>query len=145
MRGVVYKAIDIADIKERYDCITCIETLEHIPDEDVSKVIFHIYRCLNPGGIAIVCVPTTNRPREEKHFRHYDIAEIKREIKNSGVKFNNINYEYFWRVKALERYLKLTSNRFLYIRPRLLDNLLWKSSFRATEKNGGHLIMTLLK
>ena len=143
--GVSYRAMDISDVTESYDCITCIETLEHIPDNNVSQVIYHIHRCLKLGGVAIICVPTTNRPKEDKHFRHYDLEVMERELSDSGVEFKKRKVEYFWRVNALEKYLKATSNRFLYIRFRLLDNLLWKHSFKADAHNGSHLIMTLIK
>ena len=125
--------------------ITCIETLEHIPDNMIADVISNMYRNLKPKGILIICVPTTNRPKEDKHFRHYTKEELIKELKSAGVSFKNTKYEYFWRVGALENYLKLTANRFLYIRPRLIDNILWKKSFKANSENGAHLIAMLEK
>lgn len=142
---VRYEAVDIADVDDLYECISCIEVLEHIPDDVVPIVLQQIYRCLMPGGMAIISVPSTNRPKAEKHFRHYDANMIRRMVDDSAVPFQIKSLKYFWKKNALKKYLLFTTNRFMYIRFRLLDNALWKRSFRANEKNGAHIIVELEK
>ncbi len=143
--AIEYKAMEVSEVTTTYDCVTCIETLEHIPDDLISDVVHGIYKCLKPGGIAVICVPTTNRPKEKKHFRHYNMKVMMEELLDSEACFKIKNVQYFWKNHALERYLKATSNRFLYIRFRMLDNWLWKKSFKANEKTGCHMIITLEK
>lgn len=143
--GVSYQMLDISGVTDKYDCITCIEVLEHIPDDIVPCVIAHIHRCLKPGGVAIICVPSTNIPKLDKHFRHYDVGILDQEIAESGVEFKRLNVEYFWKKDALKRYLFWTANCFMYIRFRLMDSILWKKSFKASSKDGAHLIVELKK
>lgn len=131
--------------KEFYECITCIETLEHIPDENVCDVISHIYRLLKPGGTAYICVPSINRPKEKKHFRHYDIQTFIDEINESKAQFKTIDFKYLWKKDAMKRYLFFTANGVAYIRCRLLDNLIWRQSIKANKKNGAHILAILKK
>lgn len=51
---------------EMFDIVTCIETLEHLSDETLTKVLLEIYRVLKPGGIALFTTP--NDEDLAKHF-----------------------------------------------------------------------------
>ena len=44
--------------KERFNLVTCIETLEHVPEESVKRALKHLYELLEPGGslLATICV-----------------------------------------------------------------------------------------
>jgi SAM-dependent methyltransferase len=66
-----------------FDVIICNHVLEHVPDD--RKAMDEIYRVLNPGGFAILQVPTnysmettyedasiTDPEEREKHFRQKD-------------------------------------------------------------------------
>lgn len=144
--GILYEEKDISDITgEYYNVVTCVETLEHIPDDIVSNMILHIHRCLKHGGYAIFSVPTTNRPKEDKHFRHYTIELLMEEIKESGADFEVESIDYIWKKDAMRKYLFWTANGFMYIRFRLLDRLLWKKALMAKSGTGAHLVVVLRK
>ncbi len=141
----VYHELDISDEKEEYDCVTCIETLEHIPDELLEGVIRNLFRCVRTGGKVIISVPTINRPRSGKHFRHYSADVLLEELNSSQVRYQVESIEYIWKVNALKKYFRITDNRFLYLRFRALDNFLTKVNAKADEKSGAHMIVVLNK
>lgn len=62
---------------EKFDVITLIEVLEHIPP---SKLAVFFERCasfLRPGGRMIITVPHKNKNLNEKHFQHFDSGLLK--------------------------------------------------------------------
>jgi len=71
---------------ESFDCVTCVETLEH--DDNPFKTLEEIYRVLKPGGKAIVAASGINFPKHaypSDYFRY--TAEGIGVLLN---KFNNI-------------------------------------------------------
>lgn len=63
----------IAEYNERHDLISAVETLEHIPHDEITAFTGHIDRLLRRSGILVVSVPSTVRPVIEKHYRHYTL------------------------------------------------------------------------
>ena len=51
---------DFKYANQKYDVILCIETLEHIPDNEIQEFLNIIYNKLKNNGILILTVPTTN-------------------------------------------------------------------------------------
>ena len=64
-----------------FDVVTAIETLEHIPDEELLPVLTKLYEKLEENGCFILSVPTLNVPLNPKHHRHYGIEELSAQIK----------------------------------------------------------------
>jgi len=60
---------DVNDIKGNYDVITMIETLEHIPDDQINDVVHSVHNLLPQNGRLVISVPTTNNPLNSKHYR----------------------------------------------------------------------------
>lgn len=52
------------------------EVLEHITPEHVADFVGEQYRVLQPGGVAIVVVPSTRLRLPPKHYRHYTEPEL---------------------------------------------------------------------
>jgi 2-polyprenyl-3-methyl-5-hydroxy-6-metoxy-1,4-benzoquinol methylase len=44
-------------LPQRFELITCLETLEHLPDESLSPKVSEIFQLLNPGGVAVFSTP----------------------------------------------------------------------------------------
>ena len=101
--GIDYsqKAIDLAkvinpeiqfiagDIKDKktlnttFDCITLIETLEHIPPDEANSFLKGIYQFLSVEGQLIITVPCSNVPVTPKHFRHFNEESLREVLKES--------------------------------------------------------------
>ena len=87
---VDYRCVDIKDLDENFDVITCIEVLEHIPEEQLYSFIKNLFRRCNPGGKLIISVPTKILPVNKKHYRHYDLTLLLGQI-------NSTNEKYEWK------------------------------------------------
>ena len=75
-----FRVAAVDSLDQEFDVVTCVETLEHIPDDDASRFLSAVSGRVRPGGILVVTVPTTARPLTAKHFRHYDIASLRRAL-----------------------------------------------------------------
>lgn len=145
-----YRCVDIKDLDENFDIVTCIEVLEHIPEEQVFSFIIDLFRICRPGGKLIISVPTKILPINKKHYRHYDLALLLDQINLSKEKYvvDKVEYIYF-STKWMKIYLILTNNKFFVIEPLFLGKRMWKaiwSKYRfATNKNGHHLVVCLRK
>ena len=70
----------VLDINERFDVITFLDTLEHVPFEEVPVVLERLHRHLRPGGRLIVSVPTWNTKLRDKHYQHFDRASLEETV-----------------------------------------------------------------
>lgn len=53
---------DVCYVRGEYDVITMVEVLEHIPDNEIKKVVLSVYNLLPKNGRLVVSVPSTNDP-----------------------------------------------------------------------------------
>jgi SAM-dependent methyltransferase len=59
-----------------FDKLISIETLEHIPPPKLPQVVDELYRVMKPGGRGLVTVPHRNRPKDRKHYQHFDVDSL---------------------------------------------------------------------
>lgn len=98
LRGVPIKYVtpdplgDMPFDSDRFDLITCFGVLHHIPN--VAKVMSEIYRCLKPGGHALIVEPTYSlgdwrypRPGTTKRERGIPIRIFRDIISTARLKF----------------------------------------------------------
>lgn len=85
---------DFNNIEKKFDCITCIEVIEHISDELLPTFIKGLSDKLNENGKLIVSVPTIARPVHPKHFRHYDLNLLQQEFSDYApdLKIESVKY-----------------------------------------------------
>ena len=96
-------------------------------------------------GYLIISVPTNNRPKAGKHFRHYDLDVLKEQLDLASIDYEIERVEYTWKVNALKKYLRFTDNRLWYFRVHKLDTWLYNRYKKATAENGMHLITVIRK
>ncbi len=60
-----------------YDVVTCIEVIEHVPDEREKKFVEELYRVTKPGGGILLTTPSTHEDVSPHHFRHYSVKQLK--------------------------------------------------------------------
>ncbi len=63
-------------LSEKFDIISLIETLEHIPPEDVTAFLEAIAYFLKVKGTFFITVPSTNIPVRGKHYQHFDLRHL---------------------------------------------------------------------
>ena len=96
------------DISAPFDVVACIETLEHIADEDMTAFVKALRSKMNQCGKLVVSVPSSVLPLNVKHYRHYTI-DLLREQLSLGFRL------------VQEQHL-VQHNRLCYLLSRLLTN-----------------------
>ena len=133
---------DVSDIPGKFDVLTLIEVMEHIPDDGYPDFVNRVAEKLEQDGRLLVSVPTTNTPLNKKHYRHYDLALLSEQLSS------RFCIEDFWyltkqglRYSILSRLLK---NRLMIVTPKPWRRLIWRlyknNCYTADENNGLHLV-----
>lgn len=145
--GICFEQQDIADEKEKWDAITCIECLEHIPDEQVCTFLNAIGDALAPGGRVFMTVPSVNLPLYPKHYRHYKRDVLQKELENTNLVIEDIAYICPLKTKLREQLYRLINNRFYCFK--IVESIewrrLWKHGFLAPEDRCEHMFAVLRK
>lgn len=71
---------DVSVTQGVFDVVTLVETIEHVPDDQIDRLVSAVYERTAPGGRVIVTVPTTNFPLISKHYRHYDLPLLEQQF-----------------------------------------------------------------
>jgi SAM-dependent methyltransferase len=141
--SAVFKEENIFNITKKYDLVSLIEVLEHLPDDLIPSFIERIESIVQDDGYFIITVPTTVVDLNEKHYRHYD-----EELLNKHLPFKSLKLIEELRVynesTLLNNFRRLLINRFYTIKSEFLWTSLWKwhkkNTYSANKKNGLHLI-----
>jgi 2-polyprenyl-3-methyl-5-hydroxy-6-metoxy-1,4-benzoquinol methylase len=64
-------------LKKSYDAVVLIETLEHVPVNQVPRVIANLKKHLRKNGTLIITVPSNNLVLQDKHFQHFSSDALK--------------------------------------------------------------------
>jgi 2-polyprenyl-3-methyl-5-hydroxy-6-metoxy-1,4-benzoquinol methylase len=108
---------DIRDnqiLDTEFDIITLIETLEHIPLEEISDFLRGIHHFLKETGNIIITVPSKNIPINKKHYQHFDLYSLKETINPffDAVEVYYLNNNFAISSKLIHKFL---SNRFFIL------------------------------
>ena len=133
---------DFAAIKRKYEWITLIEVLEHIPDEQMAEFIRNAAHLLQDNGRLLISVPTVNVPLNKKHYRHYSLDLLKTTIEPY---FEVEEHWWIYRKGIRERIIrKILSNKFYVLNYSPLLDLLWRmhkrKTYYADASTGVHLV-----
>lgn len=99
INAVLGSATDIPFDDNSFDCICCFDVLEHIENDDLA--VQEIYRCLKPGGVAIITVPAynflwSNHDIEMHHFRRYNKFQLNKIFTKYGFLVLKLSYFNFF-------------------------------------------------
>src|SRR3989339_782851 len=67
-------------LNKKFDYIFLIETLEHIPPENIPAILQNLSGHLSLTGKIIITVPSRNLPLETKHYQHFTKESLTRTI-----------------------------------------------------------------
>lgn len=79
---IEYACLDITTDKpdRRFDVITMIEVLEHIPPEMIPDFLQAVTDYLAPDGKLILTVPHTNKRVQDKHYQHFSSTTLRQTL-----------------------------------------------------------------
>ncbi len=123
----------IAESTDRiFDCAVLMEVFEHIPLDDTQKFLHAVRNRICTNGTLLLTVPHANKPLEYKHFQHFTIETLTRELANEFEIEEIVPFEKGgFRRRLINR---LLCNRFFVLNnPGLLNKL-----YRYQEKNLFH-------
>lgn len=130
-------ATDFRKAEGVYDAIICVETLEHIPDDEVESFVRTLREKTKKH--LVLTVPCDNLPVSAKHFRHYGPELLKKHLK--GFK---MDIRYFCQDNWITRWmLQVLVNRFFIVKTHYIINPIFSIYERffknADKKTGVHL------
>jgi len=148
--NVEFLVKDIKDIKEKYDIVTLIEVLEHIPDNEVEEFLNLVIDKVNNGGYFIISVPTDVRPVIKKHYKHYNESMLDLTIDKRFSNLILVEEKRLYRDNLLTKFMnKVLNNRYFSLNYQPFLRWIWKVhkkySFFATEKDGVHIVRVYKK
>jgi 2-polyprenyl-3-methyl-5-hydroxy-6-metoxy-1,4-benzoquinol methylase len=84
--------------QKSFDKIVSFETLEHVPEKEMHKMLGNFYDWLKPGGMFIGSTPNELvapwSAAWTNHFKHYTAPEIKKIMRKIGFKNITIFYQF---------------------------------------------------
>ena len=147
---VEFLAVNAQNLEETFEVVSAIAVLEHISDDECSIFLKSLEERTSDDGHVVIIVPTPIIPLSKKHYRHYDLTLLQKQLEQAGVCLDVVNVEYVYKKSwFVELYLRLTHNRYWFIELRVLSRLIWnyvwKRLRKTDEKHGQYLVVILRK
>ncbi|HEX8994094.1 MAG TPA: class I SAM-dependent methyltransferase [Candidatus Paceibacterota bacterium] len=135
--GAEFFCGDIRDLNRTFETVVLIETLEHIPEVEITGFVETLRARLEPGSTLIVTVPTTNIPLQSKHYRHYTLELLEKQLTG----FSLVHARYAVKTGLLRRFLfRLTARQCGSVFTRFAVALSRRFLVDATATNGRHIV-----
>lgn len=136
---------DVRELPETFELVTAIEVLEHIDDELMPRFTRALQERVNPGGHLIVCVPTTVRKVNRKHFRHYDLELLQSTFAANAPELTLVDsYGVFAESRLISALNRIFFNRVWSLEIPAVQAFAWRYVQRhlaqATPATGCHLV-----
>jgi SAM-dependent methyltransferase len=113
----------------KFDVITCLETLEHLPADQLDAVVAEIYRLLKPGGVALFSTPNEENLllshiycpfcqtsfHSVQHLNSFSVRSMRALTESHGfstIFCSGINFEAFQRRPSLRPFKDLSLSKF---------------------------------
>lgn len=125
---IEYSCIDIAAAKlaRKFDVITMIEVLEHIPPDEIPRFLRGVSSSMNENSKLVITVPHLNKKIIDKHYQHFSVDTLRKTLEPV---FNVEKIVPFDRISKFNgRFLKLlgyTGSNYL-ITSKALNSFLYK-------------------
>lgn len=131
--------------EERFEFVSAVEVLEHIPDDGITAFVKSLAERLVPRGHLLVSVPSTVQAVHKKHYRHYDEALLRGHVEGACSDLVCVHVDHVYRGSRLvDAAMHWTMNRFWVIEVAPLRRALWRHVWhhlrRARPGQGRHVV-----
>jgi 2-polyprenyl-3-methyl-5-hydroxy-6-metoxy-1,4-benzoquinol methylase len=99
-----------------FDFIFFIETLEHIPPENIPAVLSELKRVLKDDGMILISTPSTLIPKSPKHYQHFTVESLNDIFLQNGFAIEEI-FGNDKKSLIFDNIYRLADNRFYEIKP----------------------------
>jgi SAM-dependent methyltransferase len=115
---------NLSDFKteEKFDLVTSVETLEHIPPEQLKNIIKNLSRVLKENGYLIITVPSKNVNLFKKHYQHFDFETMQKYLKGHFKIIKTIGH--YKISKIYELLYAFSTNNYISITSKIYQNFL---------------------
>lgn len=136
------------ELHGRFDAVTIIEVLEHIPPDFHDEVLRGARAALRPSGVLVVSVPSNRLKPSRWDYKHFELNEITELLDRHGFELNACVYQCRVGVLQSPRLWQLLENRFYDLK--FLRRLVRKAFLRyhnlaANERSAGRFIVRGIK
>lgn len=107
------------DLKNKFDLITFIETLEHCPPSDVNDILANLQRCLKSDGRIIISVPSTKIILNPKHYQHFTPQSLIQTLEPFFVVEYLVGYDKICFKRSIFDFLRITGTLLFLFRNKL--------------------------
>jgi 2-polyprenyl-3-methyl-5-hydroxy-6-metoxy-1,4-benzoquinol methylase len=122
-----FEKLDINEVTGLFELVTAIEVLEHISDELLTSFVRALQDRVIPGGHLLVCVPTTVRRLNPKHFRHFDLSLLSKIISAAAPELVlKETLHVFASSRLISALSRACFNRFWTLEVHAIQSLAWK-------------------
>lgn len=142
------RCLSVGDVEESFDVVTCIETLEHIPDDHEADFLREAAARVRVGGRLVVTVPSTAVPTHLKHFRHYDVLSLRSRIAELPGDWKVTEaHEIILQSRSADILLRVTANRLFSFDAPALNRVVERLLARPVSagQRGGHVFLTAIR
>jgi len=146
--GADVRCVAVQDIEETFDVVTCIETLEHIPDDHEVDFLRAAASRVCIGGRLVLTVPSTAVATHVKHFRHYDVPALHSRIATLPGEWRVTDArEIVPRSRFVDILLRVTANRFFSFDAPALNGVVKRVLARPVShgERGSHIFLSAIR
>ncbi len=148
--GQNFIAGGIDGLNEKFACVTCLDVLEHIADDETAGFLDRLCQLVGPGGQLILGVPSMKKPFSRKHYRHYTEQMLLDQLaaETRGLTVEKVRHVFNGNDRLFRAYSRLTCNRWWFFGCSFLETLVWRyvwKKLRHAKPATGHQILVTLR
>lgn len=120
-----FETVDILDSPptEKWDVVTMLEVLEHIPPSDLSLFLGTAAGLIKTGGHLVLTVPHVNEKLSDKHYQHFNPQKLEELLLPDFEDIGCIPFDHISPLLQLAEKLMGGSGRFFLVTHQGLNNL----------------------
>jgi 2-polyprenyl-3-methyl-5-hydroxy-6-metoxy-1,4-benzoquinol methylase len=137
--AVHYRVLDITRgaPEERFDAVTLLEVIEHIPPVELREFLKAVSGTLCPGGRLILTTPHSNTPVDPKHYQHFNVSRLRELLQEDFDPLRCVPFDYIdWPTRLFLRLLG-GSGRYFIVTHAGLNSLFFQHYLRRRLHGAG--------